>query len=162
MENKDSTQAHVSYIIDHFHTPLRIQIPQIITLFKKELSSSPDPNLTKCFQLFSAFANQIDFHLLQEESIVFPLLLSVEKDQTNANLQEITPMVEAMESDHQEDFVFIRELKKLTNTFEPPSTASENLKSLYEALALLANQLEAHIEIENNVVFKKYKLRYEL
>ncbi len=159
--NEAPTSALVTYIIDHFHDRLKIQIPQINLLFKKELGNKSNKEYTAdiiaAFHLFSEFAHQMHFHLLQEETVAFPLLLAMEKNKTPENLKKLTPIITAMEQDHQDDLTFIASIQKYTHNFRPPLSASENLKLLFTSLKELIQDLQLHIDMENNLVFKRFK-----
>lgn len=155
--NKAPTATIINYIIDHFHHHLKIQLPQIKLLFEKELDSNGSSDIIAASYLFSEFALHMNFHLQQEETIVFPFLLSVETNTTSDSLRTVGPLIAAMEKDHHEDLFFISQMKQRTHHFQPAPLASDNLKLLFKYLEELIQELELHIEMEDNLVFKRFK-----
>ncbi len=153
---KAPTQDVVNYIIQEFHTPLKAQIPIIGDLFTKEMQSHVNPRLVRAFHCFNEFASIMELHLLQEETILFPVLLSLERESNSENLKSLTPFIKAMEKDHTADMHFTEEIKELTYDFQPPSFASNNLILLLDALKELVRALDLHIKIENDLIFKRF------
>lgn len=153
---KAPTQDIVQYIIKEFHTPLKAKIPNIGDLFIKEMHSSVNPRLVRAYHCFNEFVTIMELHLLQEETILFPVLISLEKETNVESLNSLTPFIKAMEKDHLADLRFAEEMKDLTNCFQPPSFASANLVELFEALNELIKDLDLHIKIETDLIFKRF------
>ncbi|HYD89847.1 MAG TPA: hemerythrin domain-containing protein [Vitreimonas sp.] len=62
-----------------------------------------------------------------------------------------------MRHEHDEHAEHLKALSELTGRFTPPEGACRSWRALYDGCAKLAADLEAHIALENDVLFPAYE-----
>lgn len=89
-------------------------------------------------------------HMDKEERVLFPLLL--------ASGGGCTPFaIRRMRAEHGEHEALLARLKRLTDAFTPPVGACGSWRRLYQGCAKLCGDLEAHIALENDVLFPRFE-----
>jgi len=63
--------------------------------------------------------------------------------------------VNVMKQDHDDHAVAIDKISQLTNNITPPENACGTWRALYLSLKSFKDDLEAHIDLENNVLFTR-------
>jgi regulator of cell morphogenesis and NO signaling len=82
----------------------------------------------------------------KEELLLFP---AIRKD----CVPIIGGQISVMRNDHDEHSSDILRIRELTQNLTPPTNACRTWRTLYEELANFIAELEAHIKIENEVLF---------
>ena len=123
----------------------------------KEFSSE----LTSIYEQFLLLIQEVDRHMCEEESRIFPLIkeLADEVDSAGrADSQTVSVFrdeVDKLRDEHETAVKMMRELKKVSNNFEPSEGASDKICKLYRNLTDFEKDLYRHIHLESNVLFKK-------
>lgn len=119
------------------------------------------PELTSIYEQFLLLIQEVDRHMNEEEDRIFPLIKEL-ADEVNsigrADSQTIAVFrdeIEKLRDEHEEAVEMMRELRKVSNNFEPSDEASDEIRALYSNLNNFENDLYRHIHLESNVLFKK-------
>ena len=117
--------------------------------------------LTSIYEQFLLLIQEIDRHMNEEEDRIFPLIKEL-ADEVNmagiADSQTISVFhdeIEKLRDEHETAVKMMRELRRVSNNFEPSEGASDEVCKLYRYLNNFENDLYRHIHLESNVLFKK-------
>lgn len=141
----------VSFIVDHYHRPLKSTLPALITLSGKVLSAHGGHHgemLEALHQILNDFVPDLHRHLLEEEEELFPRIL------TNSDMN-LEPQVRGLITDHNEAGGVLDEIRRLTGEFSLPDDACPTFEMFWGELSRLDIELRQHIHLENNILFPK-------
>ena len=147
----DSALSLIDYILARFHETHRRELPELIRLAESvetaNLGHAKSPRgLTLAMR---TLASELEFHLLKEERMLFPLM-------RQGGHPGIVNPISCMRHDHDDHGARIAELLTLADGFALPRDANVDWQALYVGLRKFVNDLRAHIEIENDVLFPSF------
>jgi regulator of cell morphogenesis and NO signaling len=145
-------EALISFILDRYHATHRRELaalhPLALQVETTHTSHSDCPSGLADF--LSETLKELELHMQKEERVLFPALL--------AGGAGCAPFaMRRMRLEHAEHDQRLAQLKLRTNDFTPPRNACESWAKLYAGCAKLHNDLRAHIDIENNVLFPMFE-----
>lgn len=151
-QEEDSVEALIAFILDRFHETHRRELPQLQTLARKV--EAVHAGHADCPDGLAAFLGEtlleLDAHMQKEERMLFPALL--------AGGAGCAPFaMRRMRHEHAEHDARLRELQRRTNGFTPPQGACGTWVELYAGCRKLHDDLRAHIDTENNVLFPMFE-----
>ncbi|MFC0118326.1 hemerythrin domain-containing protein [Pseudoalteromonas xiamenensis] len=143
-----STPTLIAHIVEHYHDKHKEQFPELIRLCHKvQLFHHEHPNFPAHLEAhFSKMYFELEEHMAKEEQILFPLMLD--------GLFPFGP-ISVMEEEHVDHAHALKELCELTNNFTPPDDACQTWTELYTKAKILHQDLNEHIHLENNILFKR-------
>lgn len=149
-QDERSLPEIVSFIIERYHNDLRARIPELVMLSDKVERVHVDHE--KCpkglTQFLKTFQDEIFFHMMKEENVLFPLI--------NSGRGHLALMpIKVMGMEHDSHGKQLDELHILTDDFVPPEDACPTWRALYKGLEQLEKELMDHIHLENNIVFPR-------
>lgn len=150
----EPTTKLVAFIVDTHHAFTREVLVRIDQLLRKvrAVHGERHPELHTIGTVFARLRDELETHLVKEERILFPRILE-------ALAAGAPPGVEApiarMEVEHDEAGSALRELRQLSNGYEPPEDACRSYRGLFAALLELEVDLHRHIHLESNVLFPR-------
>ena len=148
-------------IVGRYHVALRGELPRLMQMAERvekvhggELPQTLPPLAARLREL----AAELDSHMREEEEQLFPAIERLERaagrGETTA-AEDLARLVAAREDEHAAAGEHLRELRRLTDGFEPPEWACNTFRGLYHGLAELERELFEHIHLENNVLFPR-------
>lgn len=140
----------VPFIIERFHEDLRRRIPELVKLSEKvERVHADDKNCpTGLTNLLLQVQNEMFLHMLKEENVLFPLIVS-----GRGNLAMMP--IKVMGIEHESHGKQLEELRALASDFVAPENACPTWRALYSGLEKLEEELMNHIHLENHVLFPR-------
>lgn len=151
------------FIVQHHHTYVRRNIPQLKELLEKVYSvhGESHPELAKLMDLFDELSDELLQHMEKEEQILFPGIKNLFGDVSNIEsvaipINLLAPMM-VMEAEHTHAGDVIKKIQSLTSDYTPPPTACPTFRVTYKRLQEFEQDLMQHIHLENNVLFSKVK-----
>lgn len=154
----------VDHIVDTHHVYLRRELPQIAARLAKVQNAHGErypEMLYRLHAVFQGLADELDSHLAKEEQILFPVAKAYEQAAGNkaaaphACFSTVAQPISMMEYEHDSAGDALREIRSLTNDFQPPADACPGFRALFASLAELEKDLHLHIHLENNVLFPR-------
>ncbi len=112
------------------------------------------PETIEIYQLFSTLRDDMNAHLIKEETILFPAIKMKKLDNNYKYDQEV---IAILEDEHEHAGDIVKKITLLSNHFETPEWACNTFKALYFKLDEFINDLYQHIHLENNILFSKVK-----
>jgi regulator of cell morphogenesis and NO signaling len=156
--NKLTLARLADYIVSVHHAYTREALPQIFHYLQKVSSKHGDKHneLYKIFEKFSELKDEMEMHMQKEEHILFPRIKELE----NAAHDHISGMniqipIVVMEDEHEHAGNLLKEIRQLSNNYNPPVDACTTYRLSFAALQAFESDLHQHIHLENNVLFPR-------
>ena len=141
----------ISFIVDHYHRPLRNALPRLIELGEKVLKAHGEKHgtiLTGLNRTVLQLSQELTAHMEKEEKILFPAILA-------AGTISLEKPVAVMIAEHQDAGDALDRIRLLTDDFQPPEDACNTFRAYWQELASLEAELMKHIHLENNILFPR-------
>ena len=144
------TYALITFIETRFHAVHRRELPDLVRLARQvEASQKTHPaaplgiaDLLQCIEW------DLESHMQKEEQGLFPSMRHGEHPAPAA--------IALMLDDHEDHAANLQRLRALTRDFSVPGDACPTWNALYAGIRKLADDLMAHIRIENDVLFPRF------
>jgi len=146
-----STEELVQHILEVHHSPLPNLLAQVKRQITRvvEVHGSKDPDrLNKLKDAVHALSDELLPHMMKEEQILFPWILS-------GRMPPPMGPIQVMLMEHEAAGKLLEQVVTLTDNFQPPSGACTTWRNLYALLQHLDQDLRTHIHLENNILFAK-------
>lgn len=141
----------IDHILDTYHAPLRGELPRLGAMARKVLNvhGDKDPErLTALVEVYEGLAAELHPHMMKEENILFPWILS-------GNGATAGGPIQVMHVEHESAGAALERIRELTDDFTPPPGACNTWRALWLGLEQLDYDLRAHIHLENNILFPR-------
>lgn len=141
----------VEYILQRFHRPLEPQLQELIGAADKvervhgDRSECPR-GLASHLRLVR---DELMSHMAKEEQILFPALVAGHRGAM------LSGPVHVMTHEHQGHATNLGQIRSLTHDLTAPADACGTWRALYEGLQQLEEDLQAHMHLENDVLFPR-------
>lgn len=145
-------RALIDHILQRYHAVHRRELPELWALARRvESTHAAHPACPSGLSsLLSAMLDELEYHMMREEQVLFPALLAGGGGCAPFALRK-------MRLEHDDHQVRLAQLRALTQSFVPPSDACASWRTLYEGCRKLCGDLGRHIAIENDVLFKMFE-----
>ncbi|WP_308910303.1 iron-sulfur cluster repair protein YtfE [Pseudokordiimonas caeni] len=140
----------IQHILGRYHLVHRAQLKELVRLADRVEQVHGDkpgaPNgLADHLRLMTV---ELESHMQKEEQVLFPLL-------TSGQAEMAAWPIRAMMAEHEDHAGALDVIDRLTNGLTPPDGACNTWRALYSGLATFKADLEAHIALENSVLFAR-------
>jgi regulator of cell morphogenesis and NO signaling len=155
--------ATMGELIDHLvtihHAYLHRELPRLADLAGRVVDAHGNrhPELRELRDVFESLRDELRFHLLKEEKILFPSIarLEVAREVPELYCGSVENPILVMEHEHDDAGAALARLRALTDGYTPPPDACPTYRALLEGLAGLEADLHVHIHEENNILFPR-------
>ena len=143
-------EALISHIIWRFHDAHRRELPDLIRLSRKAEAAilSQDQKPEPLSPLLEAIANDLEHHMIEEEQILFPLMLS-------GRALMLDPPIKHILAEHDHHSKLIERLGKLALEWAALE-GNDHVKDLLAGLRKFSDDLHQHLELETNALFPQF------
>jgi regulator of cell morphogenesis and NO signaling len=147
-----NTDALIEQIFSRYHETHRRDLTELIGLARKvEAVHAAHPTAPHGLaDLLHEMAGELEMHMKKEELILFPAMSSGSAAMLDAPIAQ-------MRHDHSEHGIYLQRLETLTTDFTPPPEACRSWQALYALAAKFADDLVAHVHLENNILFPRFQ-----
>nr|WP_306268654.1 hemerythrin domain-containing protein [Pararhizobium sp. IMCC3301] len=148
---EDSTEL-THFIVTRYHQIHRTQLPEIVALAHKVErvhADHPDAPLG-LGDLLQELIGTLEVHMMKEELILFPAI-------RNGGGPGIENPIAVMRADHDDHDSEVTRIRALTRDLTLPQGACRSWTALYGGLATFLADLDAHIRLENDVLFPRFE-----
>ena len=147
---KASEEELIEHILNRYHDTHRDQLPDMIRLAQRvERVHGGHPECPSGLSAhLEAMQAELENHLAKEEQILFPMI-------TRGISGMARGPVSVMRAEHEVHSTALARLDALTNHLELPEDACNTWRKLYEQIAIFREDLNAHIALENSVLFTR-------
>ena len=159
---KKNSEEIIDFIINKFHEELRKTLPEINTLLLKIMRAHIHNHkdlFWKIHELTSEIETIFDGHLILEEELIFKPMIKFNHGEISTNSEEYKTMINCINEAMNEHFTIgpaLKELAKLTYNYTIPEDACETVKKVYRKMHILQDNILAHTQVENNILFQRY------
>ena len=142
----------VAHLLSRYHAVHRRQLPDLVDLARRvelvHVEHAECPH--GLAEHLSAMAQKLESHMRKEEVVLFPMLLG------GRNVSARMP-IGVMRSEHAQHGDDLRRTAVLCHDGVLPADACASWKSLYEGLDTFCRDLQAHIGLENDILFARHE-----
>lgn len=153
-----SVRELVDHILATHHESERTLLARLKNLAEAAVQRSADarPVLRKVAATLGQLSEELLSHMDREEQVLFPLLLEREAEgRTGAPAWDRETELSRLHREHDHAGDMLQDLRILTQDYTVPADAEEHLRSLFEELKRLDEDLQLHIELENRWLFSR-------
>jgi iron-sulfur cluster repair protein YtfE (RIC family) len=146
-----SFQTIVEEIMSTHHSLLKRELPKISAQFDALSAEHPhNEALTEAKQIFTKVRNKVELHLKDEESVLFPNGIAMERGSatTPTEINQIERITE-LEKEHDGCSNALAGIQKTLNSAVP---ASESREKLLANIQLIQDDFVVHVDKENSRV----------
>lgn len=159
----ESLAALIDHIKITHHQYVRAQIARFTPIFDKICAKhgAEHPELDQMRTVFAGLSAELTSHLMKEEVMLFPYIERLEEAVIEKSPVIPPPFgtvknpVRMMMYEHDGAAEALRELRRLSNGYEPFADACGGLKTLYTSLTEFEADLHQHIHLENDILFPR-------
>ena len=156
---REPLQRLVSHIVATHHTYLRDELPSLAASLEKlrSVHGSSHPELLQVATIFHALRLELEAHMAKEENVLFPYCNEIESatELPRFHCGTLANPIRVMEHEHDIAGDALRELRRLTNGYQPPADGCGTYRASFQRLAALESDLHQHIHLENNILFPR-------
>jgi len=144
--------ALTTYIQTRYHDLHRVQMPDLAALaLKVERVHADAPAVPAGLgALLQRMIGELEVHMKKEELILFPAI-------RRGGMPGIENPIAVMRADHEDQEVSVAQIRALTDDLKVPDGACRSWTALYEGLAAFLADLDAHMRLENDVLFPQFE-----
>lgn len=149
----------IDYITDVHHSYVREELPRIAELVQRinHVHGRKHPHLQQLNDIYDEFCVEMEEHTNLEDETVFPLIKEYEQHPTEELLQKVVKANGGLEDDHDQVGDLLKDMRLVTDGFNPPENVCGTYRVTYDRLAELEDKTFHHIHLENNVLFKRLR-----
>jgi regulator of cell morphogenesis and NO signaling len=145
-------EVHHHYITENI-TFIKANLNRLVRLFAEEY-----PEVIQIRNTFEDLTGPLMIHMQHEEFIVFPYIRQIAKTGKpvrSSMYRDVDSPIPAMLADHDKGEKYLRRLDELTHHYQAPRGGGNAFKVTYAAMRELEKDLQAHLSLENEVLFPK-------
>lgn len=145
----------INHIISRHHQYVREAVPVLMSRLERIAAKHGErfPNMIAVKDLFGDLADELLGHMIKEERILFPMLLSQYRQYGQCQPAQVSGPIQVMEEEHERAASLLEEIKRLTNQYEAPPQACQTFRLTLAGLQEFEEDLHQHVHLENNVLF---------
>lgn len=140
------------YIEERYHARHREQLPRLASMAEKvENVHFGDEHVPDGLSaVLRRMIGELEVHMKKEELILFPAI-------RKGGVPGIGQPIAQMRADHDDHESEVAEIRRLTGGLALPEGACGTWTALYSGLAEFIGDLEAHVRLENEVLFPQFE-----
>lgn len=147
----------IDHIVNKHHGYLGIELPLLSDFVTKILRvhGPAHPELSTLHRLFHQFKMELDRHMIDEETIVFPKIKEYAQTRSKEALNQAVDAIEQLEAEHTAAGELLRQMREVTNNYTLPDGACRTYTLTFQKLEELEADMFQHIHLENNILFPR-------
>ncbi|MFZ3577275.1 iron-sulfur cluster repair di-iron protein [Virgibacillus sp. DJP39] len=154
---EESYNNLIDYVVNTHHAYLNQILPELSGFVTKvyRVHGNNQPELSEIFSLFHKLKSELEHHLIQEETTIFPKIQAYEQEKNKTLLPDLVKSIEVLESEHEDAGNILSQLREITNDYELPQGACKTYQLTYLKLEELESDIFNHVHLENNILFPR-------
>lgn len=145
------------HIVEKHHTYVRESTPLLREFADKiaQVHGVRHPELLRIRDLVDALLGELEEHMEEEESVLFPRIAALSSPEHRRDGNEVRTATTPLEDDHDRAGTLMKEIHRLSDGFSPPEDACATYRATYAKLAEFEADLHRHVHLENNILFPR-------
>lgn len=152
-----------NHILNTHHVYTKEMLPIIYAHSQKvsDVHGKNHPEVVEIAEIFSRVYDELNSHMMKEERMLFPFILSMaeaEKNNTHTApppFGSVSGPISVMEREHVEAGDGFYRIRELSNNYTAPEDACSTYRVLFQELNEFESDLHRHIHLENNILFPR-------
>jgi len=141
------------------HAYLKRDLPRMEYLVRRvaERHGGDQPHLIEVRDTFLGLKTELEEHMVKEERVLFPLCRQLDSAESLPEMHcgSVDNPIRQMVHEHNDAGAALAKLRQLTNGYQPPESACNTYRAMYDALAELEHDMHRHVHKENSILFPK-------
>ena len=148
------------HIVSEHHAYVRETLPVLRQFTTKvaHVHGARHIELNEIRILVEALGRELERHMEDEESVLFPQLAESESQSGPADLSGV---LVPLEDDHDRAGALMARIRELSGGFTPPADACTTYRAAFAKLEEFEADLHRHVHLENNVLFPRARAAIE-
>lgn len=148
----DDPGAMTRYIENRYHARHRAQLPDLTALALRVERVHADAAKVPLglAALLQNMIGELEVHMKKEELILFPAI-------RRGGKPDLENPIAVMRTDHKDHQAAAAQILTLTDDLTLPDGACRSWTALYDGLKTFLDDLDAHLELENQVLFPQFE-----
>ena len=144
----------VDHIVDAHHGYLRSELPRLSELLAKSerAHAGEHPELPELRSTFEHLRDELEHHMADEESTVFPVCRRSREDTT---LEATSGLLVHLEAEHAAAGALLERLSLLSGGYDTSVAACNTHRAAVDGLRELELDMHEHVHEENNILFPR-------
>jgi regulator of cell morphogenesis and NO signaling len=153
LELPSGTAELIDYILLCYHQKHRHQLPQLVEMARRvEQVHAAKPDVPAGLaDILQRALGELEVHMKKEELMIFPAM------RRSDGTRPLDGPTSTLREDHSDQLKMLEEIAALTDDFTPPANACGTWRALYAGAAEFQDDLIAHIQVENSVLFPRFE-----
>lgn len=141
----------IAYIQEEYHTRLTEELSALTPYVTKltRVHGERYSHLKRVNELFTLLKQELSEHIQNEENLVFPMIQAFLQESTVERADALNPYLSKLQDEHQAVVELLKELRLITNGFEPLQEACGTHRLVLKRLENLEADIFNHILLEN-------------
>ena len=148
-----------AHIVTEHHAYVRETLP-VLRRFTAKVAGvhgTTHSELEVIRTLIDELGQEMERHMEEEESVLFPRIAALTSSAGAANLGDVLMPLD----DHDRAGALMTRIRELSGGFRPPSDACTTYRATYAKLEEFEADLHRHVHLENNVLFPRARAAAE-
>lgn len=149
----------IAHLVGTHHAYLRTTLPRLSELLATVTAThaAAQPELVALERVYARFRAEMEAHMDQEEQVVFPLIVRLERGLADQALGErfLAQQLARMESEHHAAGGDLDAIARLTEGFGAPEGACDSQRALWRGLSDVFADTHRHVHKENSILFPR-------
>jgi regulator of cell morphogenesis and NO signaling len=158
---KESLENLTKHIVATHHAYCKEELPRLSGLAMKVVKAhgGTNPELALIRARLAELAEELTGHLVEEEIVVFPMIVKLEAAKASAGVEPAESRVSVgnpltlLIQEHDHAGVLLAEIRSLSRDFNAPEYACTTYHAFFEGLKQFERDLHRHVHLENNILF---------
>ncbi|WP_342417982.1 iron-sulfur cluster repair di-iron protein [Paenibacillus sp. FSL R10-2782] len=141
----------IAYIQEEYHTKPSEELSALTPYVTKltRVHGERYPHLKRVNELFTLLKQELSEHIQNEENLVFPMIQAFLQESTVERADALNPYLSKLQDEHQAVVELLKELRLITNGFEPLQEACGTHRLVLKRFENLEADIFNHILLEN-------------
>lgn len=147
----------VDHIVQKHHAYLEQELPVLSGFVTKILRvhGFSHPELVELHKLFHQAKVELEQHMIDEETNVFPLIKQAEQESDAAARKQALDRIGELEHEHETVGALLKQMREITSEYTLPEGACTTYGLTFRKLEELESDTFEHVHLENNILFTR-------
>lgn len=147
----------ILHIQDEYHSKIRDELPPLGPYVTKlaRVHGEKYPYVLRIREIYLNLKRELTDHTNDEDQNVFPLINAFFANPFAETSETLKSHLKELEEEHENAGKLLKELREITNGFEPPADACGTHRLVIQRLKELEKDTFDHIHLENTILFDR-------